>query len=718
MAKSKKLGYSEVNDLSQMSMEDLQSRFYALAQRAEQRQQPAANGQAAENPAALQQKVNTGFASLDLGDTPYSPDDFQSLTIEQLEEKYLDPALLETRPEYANGSSPEKAIMKTPEGATWQRTKLAFSNKPITEQIKYLEEEYGAGNVKLSKGKNITVKQNGAWFQLDPAGGGQGDLMDRALERTRDVLADNADLAVSLGLGVATAGAAAPLVAGLTGAAAIGGAAGVGAASGAGSAMGRVLMGRLVGTYDANPEDTLKDIGVETLISMAGGSFVPGAKYGAKEFGKMFAKAQPALQKAAPGVKDTIQKILGFTSGAGEDAVSHWMDNPKVPTFLARYADDAEGALLANIDDTKAIARNVVDAKRNFGQDIYGKFAEEAGEDFAPWVGKIFTGSNTANAKNPITLMDEGVLKYNNGALSLNVADDVTSIFGRKESLRVLKPLVDVVNDFNKARPATGKDGAKQYLVFKERLNDALAKAEAAALAPGRSDLQALSAARNLKAELMTAYAEKAVDAVKAPQLAGKLANVDKEWARISTLTDEFESAVRKGGEFDVQPYRQLYEKVFAQNKISSKSAANKSEINQIMDILGKYKPDISNLTDNIGARKAAIAASPWMRTGMAANVQTTAGMATGLATNPTIGGFTFAAGSPKINYKAAQLASGMFKGLDFIRGLAPEARKQMLQTPQAVQQFYKTILEIPGIEAQTANQLNQMLRGGSGGQQ
>lgn len=644
-----------------------------------------------------------------------SPDQLDS-QINSMFDRYVDPATLESRPDYANGSAPERAIPKAVDGATWNRVKLAFGNKKPDETVKYLEQDYGAGNVIYNpKRKQYSIKKDGAWFQLDPEGGGQGDIIDRALERTRDVLADNADIIASVGLGIATAGAAAPLAAGLTGAAAIGGAAGVGAASGAGGAMGRVLMGRLVGTYDATPEQMARDIGVETLLGMAGGAFVPGVKYGKQGLAKMFASAQPELQKAAPGVKEMMQKVLGMTSGVGEDAVAHWMDNAKVPKFLAQYADDAEGAILKNVEETKQIAQNVVAAKRGYANDLYGKFAEEAGDDFKPWVGKIFTGSNVETP--PLSLMESGVLKYGNGKLALNVADDVTNVFGRKDSLGVLKPLVDVVNDFNRAAPAAGKDGAKQYLVFKERLNAALLKSEALATAPGKNEMLALNEARKLKAELLTAYANKAIDATKAPEMVGKLASLDKEYARISALTDDFEAAVRKGGDLDIQPYRSLYEKTFAQNKISSKSAVNKSEFNQIMDKLGKYSHEIGDLADNIGARKAALAASPWLRPGMASNVQTVAGMATGALTNPVVGLGVAGIASPKVNYEAAKMASSLFKGLDFVRSLPASQRMQMLKTPEAVAQLYKTVLETPGLEAQTAVQLQQMLQGGGNGQ-
>ena len=717
MSGKKKASYSQVKSFEEMDLGQLKERFYEIAKAHEANAGKAPVDGSGSNAPTKKPGQAPSFADLDLNTYTADVPNLKEMTPDEILQRYVDTATLEARPNYADGSNPNKAIPKAIDGATWNRIKLSFGNKSPEQTVKYLEADYGVGNVTQSKSGAIVVKnkKDGAWYQLDPEGGGQGDFVDRALERTRDILADNADIAASIGVGIATAGAAAPLAAGLTGLAAVGGAGAVGAASGAGGAMGRILMGRLVGTYDATPEQMARDIGVETLLGMAGGAFVPGVKYGKQGLAKMFAKAQPELKKAAPGSKEIMQKIIGFTSGAGEDAVAHWMDNAKVPKFISQYADDAEGAILKNIEETKQIAQNVVSAKRGYAADLYGKFAEEAGDNFKPWVGKIFTASNVETP--PLSLMNEGVLKYGNGKLTLNVADDVTNVFGRKESLGVLKPLVDVVNDFNRAAPAVGKDGAKQYLVFKERLNAALLKAEAVATAPGKNEMLALNEARKLKAELLTAYANKAIDIKKAPEMVGKLAAIDKEYARISALTDDFETAVRKGGDLDIQPYRALYEKTFAQNKISSKSAVNKSEFNQIMDKLGKYSPDIADLSDNIGARKAALAASPWFRPGMSSNVQTMAGMAAGAVYSPVGAGMIAAAASPKVNYNAAKMASALFKGLDFVRGLPTSQRLQMLKTPEAVAQMYKTVMEIPGLEAQTAAQLQQMLQGGGNGQ-
>lgn len=685
------------------------------------------------NSNASGQQAGQGSASVPMSERSNLDPAFQAIPTEQIdaataekyiaemEEKYLDPNLLEARPAYADGSAPERAIMKAPSGAFWERTKLAFTNQPLEKQVKMLESEYGAGNVKLSKGKNLTVNQNGAWYQLDPSGAGQGDFMDKAYEKTQDILADNADIALSVGVGIPIAALAAPVVAGFTGLAAVGGALGVGAASGAGSGMARVLMGRLSGTYEATPEQMARDIGVETLLSMAGNAFIPGVKYTAQSVGKMFQKSAPVFASMPEKARNITAQILGVTSGVGDDNVGHWMNNAKkVGEFQVRHGSDQAAYLNASIQQTKELAKSVVGAKIKYGQKLYGDFAEEAGSEFTPWVGKIFTGSN-AN-ETGIELMSNNTLKYKNGKLFLASLDElpVENTFAKKETRDVIQPVLDVINDFNKrARPASGPKGAEQYLAFKERLNAAMARAEAKAMAPGRNELLALGEVRKLKADVMTAYVNKAVDPTRAPELASKLAKIDGEYAKISVLTDKFQKASAKGGNFDDEPYRALYEDLFARNKITSKTVVNKSEIQQMTDLLGKFDSRISEAVDDIGARKAAEAANHWLRPGMTSNVQTSAGMAAGImSSNPLTGLAVAGVGSPKVNAKAAKMMSSLIDGLDFVRKLPANQRIQMLKTPEAIQKFYSTILSVPGIEAQTGAQLRGVLEGNQNGQQ
>lgn len=637
--------------------------------------------------------------------------------INSMFDRYVDPATLESRPDYANGSAPERAIPKAVDGATWNRFKLSFGNKKPDEKVKYLEQDYGAGNVVYNQKRDqYSIKKDGAWYQLDPEGGGQGDFVDRALERTRDVLADNADIAASVGLGIATAVAAAPLAAGLTGLAAVGGAGAVGAAAGAGGAMGRILMGRLVGTYEATPEEMLRDIAVETLISAAGGSFIPGAKWGTGELSKKFAKAAPVLQTAEPQNKKVLAEIIGFFGGFGSENAERMINRgTQVAAHMDKYkaSKGLEAALLDQVRSTQALAQHVAGARLAYGKDLYNGFVKEAGEEFSPWVGKIFTESN-ANASS-ISLIKQGVVKYANGKISLNVVDDATNVFSNPAALKALSPLVSVMNRFNKMGVQTGEKGARAYLSFKELLNNALGEAENAAEKAG-GDL-AMGAVRNFKREVLEAYANKAIDGVKSPGLVNKLIDIDGEYARISNLTEDFVGAAKKGGDFKSDYYRKLYETNFAPNKITTKTALKNDNIKQVMDTLGKYDSKLQKHFDDILDRKAAIAGSPLIRPGMQGNVQTATGAAAGLFASPLTGGLVMAASSPRVNYNVARMASTALDSLNNFNRLSPVTRTQLLKSTEAMKQFAAPILEVPGIEAQTRTQLQQMLKGGGNGQ-
>jgi hypothetical protein len=734
MAKSKKLGYSEVNDLSQMSMEDLQLRFYALAQRAEQRQ-PSIQGQGSGAVASSQQKPDTGFASLDLGDTPYSPDDFQSLTIEQLEEKYLDPATLETRPEYANGAAPERAIMKSPSGSTWERTKLAFTNQPLEKQVKMLEEKYGQGNVALSKGRNITVKENGAWYQLDPSGAGQGSLMDKAYEKTQDILADNADIALSVGVGVATMGALSPLTTGLaqlakagivSGGTALAGSLTAAGASGLASGTVRTSLGRLAGTYEATAEEQIKDIGLEMALSMAGQAFVPGVKYSAEKMGSMWQKAAPSFKGMPEQAKQTFAKVTGTLSGTGEGNMRVILDNAEeYGKVVKQYKGNVTSALADQVTEVQDLTKDVLAGARARAKDLYGKVAEEAGDQFRPSVLRVTqqAGQNIpGEIPVKIDLFDQGIIqKSKGGGLYIDptkIPVD-TPIFGDKKAQKALQPMLDLINDWSKATPKSGQEGVEQLLTFKERLNSTFDAIETAADNVGGLD-SALGEIKNFAKQMKEAFINKAIQGPNRDTLVSALNKADIDYAEMKVLTDKFSKAAMKGGKLDRDHYAKLYQNLFEQPGRGTLNAVKNeagSEVEQLLGKLADYNRNIKPKFDKINIRKSAIATDPWMRPGQASNVQTTAGMVTGALTNPAFGVGVFAAASPKINAKAAQLTANLFRGLDFVKSLPLAQRMEMLKTPEAINKFYSTILSIPGIEAQTGAQLRGMIEGNQNGQ-
>lgn len=722
--KSTRSGFTkdELNYLSSLNQEDLDKLIYAsrgldenkVSSRAAATTLPGSWNQQQTIPQNEQSTLNQPKVEIN------STEDAET-ALSQLENKYLDPATLELRPSYADGSAPEKAIHKAIDGAAWARTKLAFSNKNPQEQVSYLEKDFGAGNVKLSKGGNITIKDknSNAWYQLDPVGAGQGDWMEKALEKTRDILADNADLAVSVGLTVATAGAAAPLAAGLTGIAAVGGAGAVGAASGAASGMGKVLLGRLVGTYDATPEEMLKDIGLEIVLGLAGNAFIPGVKYGARELGAMFKKSAPVLAEAAPESKKLLTKIIGMTSGQGEEVASHWVNNQaKVGNELAKYGKDLESGILANINQTKQFAEEVVQAKRAYSKDIYTKFAEEAGENFAPNVGRVF--NKAAVGSMPVDLVDSGILKWDGvkGVINLNSVDDIMksnpelgSIFTEPKARRLLTPVLNVVNTFNKVSPASGKAGAEQFLTFKNRLSAALRQSQAMASEAGLDS--AYMDVSKFAGQLKSAYVNRAVDGIKHPELMQKLISTDKAYQQVSELIRPFTETVKNANKIGIDAYKNLYKSTFEVSKLSANKAVAGNRLQESINLLSKYKPNLSEIVDDIGARKAALAASPWTRGGL--DTAFTIGAATSLQPAAIA---AMATRSPKINYQAAKLATSMYGGLDFVRKLPEASRKLMLQRPEAVAKLFDTVISTPGLEAQIGQQLgHQLMGGGQNGQ-
>lgn len=219
-------------------------------------------------------------------------------------------------PSYADGSSPDAPVNKSPLSIT-DRLALTTGNK--VGNLRYLKNQYG--DAKLDKHGNYTVLKDGAWYRADANGLGDGD----AWERTKELIKDTADLAdIALATGGAMGGAAA------------GAAAGMGVASGPGSVAGAALggaaaegvrssLGRLIGTYDATPEEQVKDIGWEGLLAMGGQTVALGAK---PVLGMMKASMENFAKSASNVGKEMSSGLWAQLTGQPRWALRRAMDAP------------------------------------------------------------------------------------------------------------------------------------------------------------------------------------------------------------------------------------------------------------------------------------------------------------------------------------------------------------------------------------------------------
>lgn len=729
MAK-KKSSFSEVQQMQDMSLGDLQNKFYALAQGAERISPSSRTGGASEQQPPATQGPSS-FADLDLGaGTGPNPTDFTNLSDDELAQKYLDPATLESRPEYADGSNPDKAIPKAVDGATWQRLKLSFGNRNPEQTVKYLEQEYGQGNVKQSKTGAIVVKnsKDSSWYQLDPAGGGAGDFVERSLERTRDILADNADIAVAVGVGIPAAIAAAPLAAGTIaagGLAGIGAAGAVGASSAAASKMTTTVLGRLAGTYEATPQEMARDIGVDMLLGFAGGAIAPGAKLTAQSLGQQFAKAGPALSKMTEPAKDAFSKVFSLASGKNANSFRYAMDHAdELGSAMKTYAKDAGLAEAHNIRDVKELALGSVKGLYDWYDDSIKAVAKEAGDLFQPKIGQTIK-------ENFQGLVNSGYGKFNSaGKFALSSMDDIAKLnptnvtqMESKAGHELMQKYVNEMNKWLTKVEVGGEEGIKQYVNFKSGLNRIYDEVAGEASEKGLN--QTLKAVgdlnRNIKQSIFNtamqsekyignkAVQDKILKATELFQAAEKGYGDKKE-----ALYDVFKAVNRYQNLKDPNAFDQLYKNSFVTAKLTPKSGRAQDALELALDSFDKYNPKLKELKHAIGLRRAVLDTSPWIREGLVGQAAMIGSITT---MNPSyLSGMVFT--SPKVNAQAAKLTGSLFRGLNFVkRELTGPQRAALMKDPTAMTNFLKTLVATPGIEAQAATQLReQVFNGGTGG--
>jgi hypothetical protein len=302
-------------------------------------------------------------------------------------DQHSDPVTGGDRPAYADGLSPQSPLNKSPVDVT-DRIKYAFGNKEgIVKDLKTKFED-----VTQDKYGNYIVKSQGLWHRVDPKGLGDGDPW----QRTKELVADAADVvpkawagaamgattgvlagALAGGVGAAPGAVAGAIIGGagailsdagseeiqnvvegntgkLGTAAAILGAAGVATKEGramikgvgipaavvsGGAELARTSLGRLVGTYDATPEQQLKDVGLEALMTLGGETISAGVK---PTF-KMLAKAGNALVNLPSTSKDVVANGLGTMSPAGASNIRTYLDEaPQVNKWFSLAKADAK----------------------------------------------------------------------------------------------------------------------------------------------------------------------------------------------------------------------------------------------------------------------------------------------------------------------------------------------------------------------------------------
>lgn len=450
------------------------------------------------------------------------PSDFEDLGPD-------DGSIIEDVPDYANGLSPETAINKFP-GDFMDRFNVAAGNK--VGSLKYLKQKYGAANI--DKRGKFQIQKDGLWYQFDPEGLGEGDAWERTKELARDA-ADRSFTAIQLGAigarggplaaaGGALAGFIAPDLIesvvealpetdaevksylaklGIAGATPVAIAAlkqlknspallkGVGSAgliSGASEAA-RTSLGRLVGTYEATPEQQLKDIGWEAMLGLGGETVPLGVK--------------PTLQTA----RNALAKTAVETSNYGKEVLSATYSGlTGQPRWAFRRAMDGTDAVLSKteqalkelgpgkspleaIDIIKSKQNGIATALANESDSaLKGNYRKNLGELIAK------TPENfTFNPKDSVNqamaeLADQGFgrLVKNGDRTVFRLVDDkeLASMLGTTQDQlpKILGPntkkamaeIGDILNKYSNFPELAGKQGVNKTLELKRAIRESL----------------------------------------------------------------------------------------------------------------------------------------------------------------------------------------------------------------------------------------------------
>lgn len=396
----------------------------------------------------------------------------------------------EALPDYANGSTPLKAVNKSPLSVV-DRLKMSVGNK--MGNYKYLKENYT--DVKIDKYGNFVVQKDGLWHKVDPVGGGDGDAWERTKEVVKD-MADMGDVAIS--------------TAGMTAGAVLGGARGAPAgpvgiavmgASGAGIggevAEGlKTSLGRLAGTYEATPEEQIKDIGWEGMLAM-GGEIIP---LGVKPKYENMSNALKKYGAANNTARETLATVWGDLMGKPKWTIRRAIDNPeeiipKADMAVQRYQSIIKetGGRTSALSPVDVIQDHQVRAAQNLA--VRGDQALKA--QYRKDMNDLLKGVGDNFSANPRDAVESTMLELQNAGWGKVTTEpgrppkfqlmsdkeianmvgapekELPKIYGEK-TRESLQDLVNVLNQYGQFGPMKGRGGAEKTLELRKAIKQSM----------------------------------------------------------------------------------------------------------------------------------------------------------------------------------------------------------------------------------------------------
>ncbi len=598
------------------------------------------------------------------------------------------PDTLQMLPAYADGSSPDAPINQSPLSVT-ERLSMTAGNK--VGNLRFLKNRFG--DAKLDKHGNYVVLKDGAWHRADAKGLGDGD----AWERTKELIKDTADLADIAGATIGSmAGAAAGAIVGGVGGAGIGAAPGsiAGAALGGAAAEGiRSSLGRLIGTYDASPEEQMKDIGWEGLLAMGGQTVALGVK---PALGMMKSAMQTINTSATNYAKEVSSAAWSQMLGQPRQAIRAAMDNPDA------IIDTAQGALkrlapgtspLEAVDllakdqvgITRALATNADAALKGEYRKALGTLVSTTPDTFSIDVKTIVNDARLAlhDAGYGKIVGSPGKEKFvplSNAEIAqqLGVSEaNLPKIIG-PDTREALNKVAGILNDYSQFGTLSGKAGAAKSVELKRAVGESFSELMGDQV-PASVKQVVIKAKNSLETGIGKAFTDHGVGET--------YVKMNNQYSTYKDAVDLVKNAVSSSNPADID---NMIKKLVSK---SGSFGSLKEEAKSLADLVGH---DAVDSLLRIEHAKSFVDFAPKSFGG---NSATTIGKVVGAVTmqsNPRAVG--------------AQIKYGN-KTLDFLKGLSKFGPKQLntlLSNDQAVQALFQIPMQAAGREDQTAQALLQ----------
>lgn len=616
-------------------------------------------------------------------------------------------------PSYANGLSPETAINSSPISVE-DRARLSVGNE--SGKIKFLRENYGA--VTRSKSGDLLVqdKTSKLWHQVDPSGLGDGNPWEKTKELVKDVT-ELAPMATKIGVQL---GAAAGLAA-VTGGTSLAAQAGTSAAVGAALSAGETSLGRLVGTYDATPEEQLKDVAIETLMNFGGTYVAAGVQPGINVIADGIRKGVKAIAKAAP---EATKSVLGSLSGAGTRSVNTLVQNPdevtaamKAAGIGAQSADDVVNNLVNDsIGKVSTIARQLRGSMSNMYDSMAKQVIQNVDDGFKPGFSELQSKLESQLVSMGAGKMTpNGVFKaYSEQELRQLAAEtgQVSEFLMDRGSREVIDDLAKQLNVLSSIKEASGPAGAMQVLRLKKTFGDLTMRlkesADDQALAPAQRALGAVKAAFDEHVMKRFDLSKPVMDA-HSGQMSSNLYNtLNETYHKTMTETSFLSRAVFQANkQGSSQPFEAAYK------QLVSKSGANvtqKTSFDSALDIISKYGGDqgqaIANMGHAIKINDAARGWIPFTRPG-ALSQALSSGSVTGAVMGSPAAVATGAGLATVTSPRAVKaLITSSIAAKNFVSKLTPMQLKQMSSSPELLGKWAETIVQAPAFAESTKQSL------------